>query len=179
MDEVQTGVGRTGTFLCCEHYNLQPDVVTLAKGLGGGLPIGAVLMNEKVAAGMGPSSHGSTFGGTRWSAPVRMSSWTGWTPASSPTSTSGPSSCAPVWKAARVRSLSGIGLMVGIEFLEGIKAADVLAACREKGLLVLTAKTRLRLLPPLTLTAHDVEMALDILGSVLAEMDPSKTEEQA
>ena len=69
--------------------------------------------------------------------------------------------------------------MVGIEFLEGIKAADGLAACREKGLLVLTAKTRLRLLPPLTLTAHNVEMALDILGSVLAEMDPSKTEEQA
>ena len=82
-------------------------------------------------------------------------------------------------KLPRVRSLSGIGLMVGIEFLEGIKAADVLAACREKGLLVLTAKTRLRLLPPLILTAHDVEMALDILGSVLAEMDPSKTEEQA
>ena len=51
VDEVQTGVGRTGTFLCCEHYNLQPDVVTLAKGLGGGLPIGAVLMNEKVAGG--------------------------------------------------------------------------------------------------------------------------------
>ena len=55
----------------------------------------------------------------------------------------------------------------------------MLAACREKGLLVLTAKTRLRLLPPLTLTAHDVERALDILGGVLAEMDPSKTEEQA
>ena len=63
VDEVQTGVGRTGTFLCCEHYNLQPDIVTLAKGLGGGLPIGAVLMNEKVAAGMGPGTHGSTFAG--------------------------------------------------------------------------------------------------------------------
>ena len=63
VDEVQTGVGRTGTFLCCEHYNLKPDVVTLAKGLGGGLPIGAVLMNEKVAAGMGPGTHGSTFAG--------------------------------------------------------------------------------------------------------------------
>ena len=63
VDEVQTGVGRTGTFLCCEHYNLKPDVVTLAKGLGGGLPIGAVLMNEKVAEGMGPGTHGSTFGG--------------------------------------------------------------------------------------------------------------------
>ena len=81
-------------------------------------------------------------------------------------------------KLPHVKNISGIGLMVGIEFFD-VQAADVLAACREKGLLVLTAKTRLRLLPPLTLTAHDVEMALDILGSVLAEMDPSKTEEQA
>ena len=63
VDEVQTGVGRTGTFLCCEHYNLKPDVVTLAKGLGGGLPIGAVLMNAKVAEGMGAGTHGSTFAG--------------------------------------------------------------------------------------------------------------------
>ena len=180
VDEVQTGVGRTGTFLCCEHYNLQPDVVTLAKGLGGGLPIGAVLMNEKVAAGMGPSSHGSTFGGN----PVVCAG------ANVVVDRMDASFLANVNERAvqlrtgleklpRVRSLSGIGLMVGIEFLEGIKAADVLAACREKGLLVLTAKTRLRLLPPLTLTAHDVERALDILGSVLAEMDPSKTEEQA
>ena len=180
VDEVQTGVGRTGTFLCCEHYNLQPDVVTLAKGLGGGLPIGAVLMNEKVAAGMGPSSHGSTFGGN----PVVCAG------ANVVVDRMDASFLANVNERAvqlrtgleklpRVKSLSGIGLMVGIEFLEGIKAADVLAACREKGLLVLTAKTRLRLLPPLTLTAHDVERALEILGSVLAEMDPSKTEEQA
>ena len=70
-------------------------------------------------------------------------------------STSGPSSCAQVWQSCPVvKSITGIGLMVGIEFLEGIQAADVLAACREKGLLVLTAKTRLRLLPPLTLTAR-------------------------
>ena len=146
VDEVQTGVGRTGTFLCCEHYNLQPDVVTLAKGLGGGLPIGAVLMNEKVAAGMGPSSHGSTFGGN----PVVCAG------ANVVVDRMDASFLANVNERAvqlrtgleklpRVRSLSGIGLMVGIEFLEGIKAADVLAACREKGLLVLTAKTRLRL----------------------------------
>ena len=63
VDEVQTGVGRTGTFLACEQFNLRPDIVTLAKGLGGGLPIGAVLVNAKVAEGMGPGSHGSTFGG--------------------------------------------------------------------------------------------------------------------
>ena len=180
VDEVQTGVGRTGTFLCCEHYNLKPDIVTLAKGLGGGLPIGAVLMNEKVAAGMGPSSHGSTFGGN----PVVCAG------ANVVVDRMDASFLANVNERAvqlrtgleklpRVRSLSGIGLMVGIEFLEGIKAADVLAACRAKGLLVLTAKTRLRLLPPLSLTAHDVEMALDILGSVLAGMDPSKTEGQA
>ena len=98
VDEVQTGVGRTGTFLCCEHYNLQPDVVTLAKGLGGGLPIGAVLMNEKSLPVWDPAATAPRSAETRWSAPVRMSSWTGWTPASSPTSTSGPSSCAPVWK---------------------------------------------------------------------------------
>ena len=138
VDEVQTGVGRTGTFLCCEHYNLQPDVVTLAKGLGGGLPIGAVLMNEKVAAGMGPSSHGSTFGGN----PVVCAG------ANVVVDRMDASFLANVNERAvqlrtgleklpRVRSLSGIGLMVGIEFLEGIKAADVLAACREKGLLVL------------------------------------------
>ena len=76
-------------------------------------------------------------------------------------------------KLPRVKSISGIGLMIGIEFLEGIKAADVLAACREKGLLVLTAKTRLRLLPPLTLTEYDVEKALEILGRVLEAMQPN------
>ena len=63
VDEVQTGVGRTGKFLACEHFDLHPDIVTLAKGLGGGLPIGAVLMNKKVADHMKPGSHGSTFGG--------------------------------------------------------------------------------------------------------------------
>ena len=180
VDEVQTGVGRTGTFLCCEHYNLQPDVVTLAKGLGGGLPIGAVLMNEKVAEGMGPGTHGSTFGGN----PVVCAGANVVVDRMDQSFLANVNERAVqlragIAKLPHVKSISGIGLMVGIEFFGGIQAADVLAACREKGLLVLTAKTRLRLLPPLTLTAHDVEMALDILGSVLAEMDPSKTEEQA
>ena len=180
VDEVQTGVGRTGTFLCCEHYGLKPDIVTLAKGLGGGLPIGAVLMNEKVAAGMGPGSHGSPFGGN----PVVCAG------ANVVLGKLDDAFLANVNERAvqlrtglaklpRVKSITGIGLMVGIEFLEGIQAADVLAACREKGLLVLTAKTRLRLLPPLTLTAHDVDLALEILGSVLTEMDPAAAEGNA
>ena len=180
VDEVQTGVGRTGTFLCCEHYGLKPDIVTLAKGLGGGLPIGAVLMNEKVAAGMGPGSHGSTFGGN----PVVCAGANVVLDKLDDAFLANVSERAVqlrtgLAKLPRVKSITGIGLMVGIEFLEGIRAADVLAACREKGLLVLTAKTRLRLLPPLTLTAHDVDLALEILGSVLTEMDPAAAEGNA
>lgn len=171
VDEVQTGVGRTGTFLCCEHYGLKPDIVTLAKGLGGGLPIGAVLVNSKVAGGMGPGTHGSTFGGN----PVVCAG------ANVVLDKLDDSTMAHINERAiqlraglarlpHVRSVSGIGLMAGIEFEDGIAAADVLAACREKGLLVLTAKTRLRLLPPLVVSEHEVEAALAILGEVLAAM---------
>ena len=179
VDEVQTGVGRTGTFLCCEHYNLKPDIVTLAKGLGGGLPIGAVLLGEKVAGGMGPGTHGSTFGGN----PVvcaganvvvdRMD-----TSFLANVNDRAVQLRAGIAKLPHVKSISGIGLMVGIEFYD-VTAADVLAACREKGLLVLTAKTRLRLLPPLTLTAHDVDMALEVLAEVLGAMEPTAPKEQA
>ena len=179
VDEVQTGVGRTGTFLCCEHYNLKPDIVTLAKGLGGGLPIGAVLLSEKVAGGMGPGTHGSTFGGN----PVvcaganvvvdRMD-----TSFLANVNDRAVQLRAGIAKLPHVKSISGIGLMVGIEFYD-VTAADVLAACCEKGLLVLTAKTRLRLLPPLTLTAHDVDMALEVLAEVLGAMEPTAPKEQA
>ena len=179
VDEVQTGVGRTGTFLCCEHYNLKPDIVTLAKGLGGGLPIGAVLLNEKTAEGMAPAAMVPPLAATRWSAPVPMWWWIGWIRASWPMSVSGPSSCVLSGQAAHGEEPFRHWLMVGIEFFGGIRAADVLAACREKGLLVLTAKSRLRLLPPLTLTAHDVEKALGILNEVLTEMEQKAPKEQA
>ena len=171
VDEVQTGVGRTGTFLACEQFGLKPDLVTLAKGLGGGLPIGAVLASKKVADTMGPSSHGSTFGGN----PVVCAG-----------------GCAVLdtmddafmrnvnARAAQLReglaslphvaSVSGMGLMVGIAFADDVKAADVRAACERKGLLVLTAKTRLRLLPPLILSEADVAKALAILDDVLSSM---------
>ena len=180
VDEVQTGVGRTGTFLCCEHYNLKPDIVTLAKGLGGGLPIGAVLLNEKTAEGMDPGSHGSTFGGN----PVVCAGANVVVDRMDQSFLANVSERAVQLRAGlaklpMVKNLSGIGLMVGIEFFGGIQAADVLAACREKGLLLLTAKSRLRLLPPLTLTAHDVEKALGILNEVLTEMEQKAPKEQA
>ena len=179
VDEVQTGVGRTGTFLCCEHYNLKPDIVTLAKGLGGGLPIGAVLLSEKVAGGMGPGTHGSTFGGN----PVVCAGANVVVDRMDQSFLANVNERAVqlragIAKLPHVKSISGIGLMVGIEFYD-LKAADVLAACREAGLLVLTAKTRLRLLPPLTLSEHDVDMALEILGDVLSKMEPTAPKEQA
>ena len=179
VDEVQTGVGRTGKFLACEHFDLHPDIVTLAKGLGGGLPIGAVLMNEKVAEGMGPGTHGSAFGGN----PVVCAG-------ANVVVARGDQSFlanvneravqlrAGIAKLPHVKSFSGSGLMGASEVNDG-KAADVLAACREAGLLVLTAKTRLRLLPPLTLSEHDVDMALDILRDVLTKMEPTAPKEQA
>lgn len=172
VDEVQTGMGRTGTLFAYQQFHIQPDIVSMAKGLGGGLPIGAVAVSAAVAAGMGPGSHGSTFGGNPVvcaGANVVMDKL-----------------CEPAFlqnvqeRAAQLRkglaalphvvSVSGLGLMVGIEFEESVKAADVLAAAREKGLLCLTAKTRLRLLPPLVLTAQDVDKALSILADVLASV---------
>lgn len=169
VDEVQTGAGRTGSFLCCEHYRLQPDIVTLAKGLGGGLPIGAVLLNEKTAAGMGPGTHGSTFGGN----PVVCAGANAVLDRLDDSFLANVSDRAVqlrsgLAKLPYVRSVTGIGLMVGIELENGLRAADVLDACRERGLLVLTAKDRLRLLPPLTLTEYDVERALSMLGDALS-----------
>ena len=173
VDEVQTGVGRTGTFLACEQFNLRPDIVTLAKGLGGGLPIGAVLVNAKVAEGMGPGSHGSTFGGN----PVVCAGANVVMDRLDESFLAGVREHAAQLRAGlerlpHVKGVTGLGLMLGIQFEDGINAADVLAACRERGLLVLTAKTRLRLLPPLVVTAHDIERALVILDEVLCGLDP-------
>ena len=168
VDEVQTGVGRTGTFLACENYHLQPDIVTLAKGLGGGLPIGAVLVHEKVAACMGPGSHGSTFGGN----PVACAGACAVVDTMDEEFLHNVQDCAAaLWAALRglphVVVVTGLGLMIGIQFEPSVRAAEVRAACERRGLLVLTAKDRLRLLPPLILTRDDVAKAVAILRKVL------------
>ena len=168
VDEVQTGVGRTGTFLACQHYGLKPDIVTLAKGLGGGLPIGAVLMTEAVAAGMGPGSHGSTFGGN----PVCCAGALAVLETMDDAFMDNVNARAAQLRRGlaalpHVTGVSGLGLMVGIELDGTRRAAGVRAACEKEGLLVLTAKTRLRLLPPLILSEADVNAALAILKDVL------------
>ena len=171
VDEVQTGVGRTGTFLACEQYGLQPDIVTLAKGLGGGLPIGAVLMTRKVAQHMGPGSHGSTFGGN----PVACAGALAVLGELTDDRLAKDNALAAALRAGlqtlpHVQAVTGLGLMVGVAFADGVSAAAVRTACERQGLLVLTAKTRLRLLPPLILTQQDVDKALAILRGVLEKL---------
>lgn len=170
VDEVQTGVGRTGTFLACEQYNLRPDIVTLAKGLGGGLPIGAVLAAGSCSQVLGPGTHASTFGGS-------------------------PTVCAaanavlakvndPIFlekvrskgdyirrnildlHAPAVKAVRGMGLMIGIQVEEG-KQGEYVNALMEKGVLALTAgKDTVRLLPPLTITIEEIDQALAAMGQV-------------
>ena len=178
-DEVQIGNGRSGKLYGYMHYGITPDIVSTAKGLGGGLPLGATLLGEKVQDVLTPGSHGSTFGGN----PVVCAGANVVVDRMDQSFLANVNERAVqlragIAKLPHVKSISGIGLMVGIEFYD-LKAADVLAACREAGLLVLTAKTRLRLLPPLTLSEHDVDMALEILSDVLSKMEPTAPKEQA
>ena len=179
-DEVQTGVGRTGTFLAGEQFGHKADVTTLAKGIAGGLPMGACLANEKCAGVLDKGSHGSTFGGN----PVCCA---GGLAVLNTITADG--FLAEVQRKAKllreklekldgVESVSGLGLMIGIA-LKDKKAIDVANAALEKGLLVLTAKTKVRLLPPLTVSEHEVDMALEVLAEVLGTMEPTAPKEQA
>lgn len=166
VDEVQTGNGRTGTYFAYQQYGITPDIVTTAKGLGGGLPIGAVLFGEKLQNTMTPGSHGSTFGGNpvvaagacsiveridddflsevqRKSEKIRTA----------------------LAKVKGVKSISGMGLMLGIETDK--PAGEVAKACLANGLLILTAKTKLRLLPALNISDAELDEGLEILKGVL------------
>lgn len=168
VDEVQTGVGRTGTFLASEQFGVHPNVTTLAKGLGGGLPIGCCLADEKCAEAMGPSSHGSTFGGN----PVVCA---GALAVLEQVSAEGflekvQQKAAyireAVAKCSDVAAVTGLGLMIGIA-LKTKDAHDVMDKARENGLLILTAKEKVRLLPPLTISQEEIEKGLKILLPLL------------
>ena len=168
-DEVQTGVGRTGRFLCSEHYGIKPDITTLAKGLGGGLPIGAMLAGEKCESVMGAGAHGSTFGGN----PVVCAG--GRYVLSriddkllSEVKEKGEYIKSRLSGVKGVKSVSGLGLMLGIE-LARKKAADVVKECISRGVIPLTAKDKVRLLPPLVITMEQLEKAVDVLARVIAE----------
>ena len=175
VDEVQTGIGRTGKLLCCEHCGITPDLVSLAKGLGGGLPLGAVLFGEKCAHTLGPGDHATTFGGN----PVacagalevlgRIDEGL-----LQEVAEKGAYITRAVEGMPHVVSVEGKGLMLGVT-LEGVNSREAAAACLEKGLIILTAKAKLRMLPPLTITYPEIDEGLKRLKEVLEHESSAET----
>lgn len=171
VDEVQTGIGRTGKLLSIEHAGVKPDVVTLAKGLGGGLPIGACLCAQGFENVMSAGMHGSTFGGN----PVVCAAAsyvleTVDTPAFLTSVTEkGERIRKRLAAMPHVKEVRGRGMMLGIVLEDAIAARDVANKCLENGLLILTAKTLLRLLPPLTISDEELTRGLNILETTLKE----------
>ena len=171
VDEVQTGIGRTGKLLAVEHSGVKPDVVTLAKGLGGGLPIGACLCAEGFENVMSAGMHGSTFGGN----PVVCAAAsyilnTVDTPAFlTAVAEKGAYIRERLSTMPHVKEVRGKGMMNGIILEDGVAAKDVANACLANGLLILTAKTLLRLLPPLNISEKELARGLDILETTLKE----------
>ncbi len=168
IDEVQTGNGRTGQLYAYMHYGIQPDIVSTAKGLGGGLPIGATLMSEKMQHVLGAGDHGSTYGAN----PVCCAG------ALSVINRLDDAFLAEVTaksryvfdalsNAAGVESVSGLGLMIGIKTVKPAK--EVVTACMEKGVLCLTAKDKVRLLPALNIPMETLKNAIQIIQTVCAE----------
>ncbi len=166
-DEVQTGVGRTGSFLACEQLGLEPDLVTLAKGLGNGLPIGALLVGERVGDAIGPGDHGSTFGGN----PVAAAAACAVVEAVDETLLEGV-------RERGAQLLAGLGSLPGVVEARGAglllgatldrPVGPVVEACRDRGVLVLSAGTDvLRLTPPLVLTEAEAAEGLEAIAAVL------------
>ena len=168
VDEVQTGNGRTGTLYAYEQFGVKPDILTTAKGLGGGLPIGATLLGGKSAGTLTPSSHGSTFGGNPVCAAGALSVIDRIDDALlAGVRRKGAYIREKLEKHPAVGSVSGMGLMLGIQTKKDAKA--VCARALEKGLLVLTAKDKVRLLPALNIPDPLLEEGLEILQSILDE----------
>ena len=172
IDEVQTGIGRTGKLFAFENYGISPDLVTVAKGLGGGLPIGLCMCNEKLKDVMTPSTHGTTFGANpvvcaganyvldkvadeNFLAEINKK---------------GEYLEEKLLKLDKVKAVRRMGLMVGIE-LESGDAHDIAVKCVENGLLIITAKTLLRMLPPFVITYEEIDEAIQILENTLKEIN--------
>ena len=167
-DEVQTGVGRTGKFLAGDNFGKKADLTTLAKGLAGGVPIGVCLSGKKCSKVLTAGTHGSTFGGNPIScagglAVLETVNTPGFL---DEVARKGAYIREKLLTSPEVASVSGMGLMIGIE-LKNKKAGDVVRAALDKGLLLLTAKTKIRLLPPLTITYEEIDKGLDILLGLL------------
>ncbi|MBO5129348.1 MAG: acetylornithine/succinylornithine family transaminase [Oscillospiraceae bacterium] len=168
IDEVQTGNGRTGSLYSYMQFGITPDIVTTAKGLGGGLPIGACLMGEKVQNVLGPGDHGSTYGGNPVCCAGALSVINRLDDAFLQEVQAKSAYVFSALNNARgVESVAGMGLMIGIKTVKPAK--DVVNACMERGVLCLTAKDKVRLLPALNIPMEDLKQAVAVIKSVCAE----------
>lgn len=166
-DEVQTGAGRTGKFLASEHFDILPDITTMAKGLGGGLPVGAVLANEKCSNVLGYSMHGTTFGGNPIvCAGVNYVLDTIDEEFLKEVEEKGEYFKSELEKLDEVESVSGLGLMLGLKLKTKV-ASEVVKEGIKKGLIMLTAKDKVRLLPPLIISYEEIDKALSIIKTLL------------
>jgi acetylornithine/N-succinyldiaminopimelate aminotransferase len=172
FDEIQTGVGRTGRLWGYEHSGVEPDVMTLAKALSNGIPIGAMLCREAVASVLTPGTHGSTFAGSAFVTSVALATLT--TIIGDKLPQRAAERGRELMEALRdlqrrlpvIKEIRGQGLLIGIELTRA--AGPVMDACREAGLLVLTAGEKVvRLVPPLIVESPDCRRAVEILGRVL------------
>ncbi len=168
VDEVQTGMGRTGAFYSYMRFGLQPDIVTSAKGLGGGLPIGAVLFGGRTADVLTPGTHGSTFGGNPVVTAGALNIVSRLTPEFlAEVSRKGEKLASALTGAKGVKAVTGRGLMLGI--LAEKPAGEVISALREEGVLVIKAKDKVRLLPPLNITDDEIDFAVRAIKKVCAQ----------
>ena len=162
VDEVQTGNGRTGELYAYMHYGVTPDVISTAKGIGGGLPLGATLLGAKAEKVLGFGDHGSTFGGNPVSCAGAISIVERLTPAFLDEVKAKSDYVFGAFKDAEgVESVSGKGLMIGIKTVK--PAAEVLKTCMENGVLCLTAKDKVRLLPALNIPMDILKEAVEII----------------
>ncbi len=169
IDEVQTGNGRCGELYAYMNYGISPDVVSTAKGLGGGLPIGAALLFERVENTLGKSSHGSTFGGN----PIACAGAVNIISRIDRELLNGVKArseyiFSELSGAKGIKSVSGMGLMIGIETEADVNL--VLAECMRRGILPIKAKSKLRLLPALNIPMELLARAVDIIKTVAAEL---------
>ena len=176
FDEVQVGMGRTGKLFAHEHYGVTPDIMTLAKALGNGFPIGAMLSNQELAQAFGPGSHATTFGGTPLATAVAKAVLKsllddGWV--------LNAKNMGEYFKTGLnrlsekynlIKDVRGLGLIIGVEL--DVPGAPVVEACRQKGFLIICAQEKvLRFVPPLIVKKEEIDLLLEALDNIFNDME--------
>jgi len=176
FDEVQVGMGRTGKLFAHEHYGVTPDIMTLAKALGNGFPIGAMLSNQELAKAFGPGSHATTFGGTPLATAVSKAvlksllddGWVGNAKNMGEYFKAGLNKLAEKYNL--IKDVRGLGLIIGVEL--DVSGAPVVEACRQKGFLIICAQEKvLRFVPPLIVKKEEIDLLLEALDNIFNDME--------